>query len=80
MIHVNDSIDIDNSVELKMTNPKTTIQIPAGNPGLHYIQYTRPLTPERRFFFIEIISIGKTNQKIKFTVLSIQIDHNSTIK
>ncbi len=54
LYHSDDNISEDTGVEIEINDPKTVIRILAGNPGLHYIQYNRPLTPERRFFFIEI--------------------------
>lgn len=54
----------DENIELKLDNPKTTLKIPAGNPGVYYIQHNRPLTPERRFFFIEIIDIGEKSNVV----------------
>lgn len=46
---------------MKIDGPKTSIRIPEDNPGVHYFHYNRPLTPERRFFFIEILKIGNKN-------------------
>lgn len=57
-IYKNDIITDCNAAVMKIDGPKTSIRIPEDNPGVHYFHYNRPLTPERRFFFIEILKIG----------------------
>jgi len=63
VIHVDEKISEDTGAHIEINYPKTVIHILAGNPGLHYFQYTRPLTPEHRFFFIEIIKKSRSNMK-----------------
>ena len=47
-----------NDINVSVERTRTIIKIPSTKPGLHYIQYKKPLTPERRFFFFEIIKSG----------------------
>ena len=72
------TFDTEN-IEISINNPQTEVQIPAGHPRVHYIQYTKPLTPERRFFFIEIIDIG-TKSKIVLGISSTIITENKLQK
>ena len=50
-------------VNISVEKTKTIIKIAQGNSGLHYIQYKIPITEERRFFFLEIIKLGKMSFK-----------------
>jgi hypothetical protein len=40
------------------------INISKNKSGLHLIQYQKPLTPELRFFFIELINISKSTNVV----------------
>ena len=55
---------LSNHVNISVEKTKTIIKIAQGHSGLHYIQYKIPLTEERRFFFLEIIKIGKKKTTI----------------
>ena len=50
---------VSESVNITIDNFKTIVKIPAGKPRIHFIQYKKKLTTERRFFFIEINKLGK---------------------
>ncbi len=47
-----------NDINVTVEKNKTVVKIPSTKPGLHYIQYKKALTPERRFFFFEIVKLG----------------------
>lgn len=54
-IRTNDIITNNSIIDIRTENLKTCFKIPEGNPGVYYIQYNKPLVPERRFYFIEIV-------------------------
>jgi hypothetical protein len=45
-------------VQISIDKSKTIVKIPQNKSGLHFVQYKQPLTPERRFYFFEIINLG----------------------
>ena len=60
--------NIENSsdlVNIKLDKNRTIIKIDATiTPTTHYIQCKKPLTPERRFFFIEIHKLGRKSNLV----------------
>lgn len=48
-------------IRMEVINTKTVIKVDRqaqNNQGAtHYVQYRRPLTPDRRFFFVELIKL-----------------------
>ncbi|RNA00740.1 SPRY domain-containing 3, partial [Brachionus plicatilis] len=57
-IDPNDIRISDNEIEKIIDKTKTIIRIPKTKSGVHYIQFRKPITPERRFFFVELIKVG----------------------
>lgn len=52
-------------IQLIFDRTKTIIKIPPENSGVHCIQFKKPLTEERRFWFIELKELSnKTNVNI----------------
>ena len=55
---------LNSDVNISVEKTKTIIKIAQGKSGLHYIQYKKPLTPERRFFFFEIVKLGTSSNVV----------------
>lgn len=55
---------LNNDVNISVDKSKTIIKISKNKSGIHYIQYKIPLTPERRFFFLEIIKLGTSSNVV----------------
>ena len=58
VIYGSDIMFLSDTVNITIENFKTILKIPAGLPKIHFIQYKKKLTTERRFFFIEINKLG----------------------
>ena len=64
-------------VNIKIEKNKTIIKIESTiTPTTHYIQYKRPLTKDRRFFFVEINKLGRKSNAAIGVASSIQILNN----
>lgn len=65
-IKVTDILSNSGDISVKVEKTKTVIKIPKGgkSSGLHIVQYQKPLTPELRFFFIELISVDKSSNVV----------------
>jgi hypothetical protein len=46
-------------VLLKVDDHLCRVSVPRTENTIHYVQFCRPLTPERRFFFVELENISK---------------------
>lgn len=80
MIDPNDISVTDNEIEKIIDKTKTIIKIPKNKPGTHFIQYKKAITPERRFFFIEIIKLGSNSNVVLGIAPSTLLSNNSTGK
>ena len=63
VIDKNDIVVVGNGAHVLIEGNKTVLTIPGNSPGIRYCYYKKPLTPERRFFFIEIIRLGESSIK-----------------
>jgi hypothetical protein len=50
--------NIVNNPIVTIEKTKAILKVPKNKQGVYYVQYKKPLVPERRFFFIEINKIG----------------------
>ncbi|CAF1350584.1 unnamed protein product, partial [Didymodactylos carnosus] len=51
-------------VLIKVNNQTCTISIPKNERGIHYVQFLKPLTYERRFFFVELEQLSEHSEII----------------
>ncbi|CAF4427297.1 unnamed protein product, partial [Adineta steineri] len=62
-------------VLLNITDQSCRITIPKTENTIHYVQFRRPLTSERRFFFVELENIS---QQCQVTIGICSSQHNLT--
>lgn len=64
-------------VNIKVEKNRTIIKIESTiTPTMHYIQYKKPLTKDRRFFFVEINKLGRKSNVAVGVASSIQMLNN----
>jgi hypothetical protein len=53
-----------NNVDIEILKSKTVLKIGKQTSGVHYVQYKKPLTSERRFFFVELIKLDSNSNVV----------------